>query len=126
MSLILSLVIVVVFILLIAYWNYDLDADPRKRFKGYENIIAEPYEMNKDNCIASGPSNWCKTTFIKDFCDLYETVFCIDNVFCIDKKEWKGCNLYGSNDINLLDNISIFANSVNIFDDMGDDIRFLL
>ena len=31
-----------------------------------------------------------KTTFIKDYCGLYETV----NVFCIDGSEWKEYNIY--------------------------------
>ena len=80
------------------YWNYDPFADLRKRFKGYKNIITEPYEMSKHNFIIYGPSNSAKITFIKDSYNLYGTV----NVFCIDNNEWKGCNVYGSNDLDLL------------------------
>ena len=60
-----------------------------------------------------------KTTFIKHYCGLYDIV----NVFCIDGSEWKGYNVYGVDDFNLLDNLDSFANSLIIFDDMGENIR---
>ena len=60
-----------------------------------------------------------KTTFIKDYCGLYETV----KVFCIDGSEWNGYNVYGVDDLKLLDNLDSFANSLIIFDDMGENIR---
>ena len=61
-----------------------------------------------------------KTTFIKDFCGLYDTV----NVFCINGSEWRGYNdVYGIDDLNLLDNLDSFANSLILFDDMGENIR---
>ena len=75
--------------------------------------------MNKYIFIIYGPSNSDNTTFTKDFCYLYETV----NVFCIEMREWRGCNAYGSNDLDLLDNTSNLANSLIIFDDMGENIR---
>ena len=73
----------------------------------------------KNNFIIYGPSNSGKTTFIKDYCGLYETV----NVFCIDGSEWKGYNVYGIDDLKLLDNLDSFDNSLIIFDDMGENIR---
>ena len=94
------LFIILVFIIIIAYWNYDKYSDLRKRFKGYRNIVAEPFETKKHNFIIYGPSNSGKTTFIKDYCCLYEGV----NVFCIDGIEWKGYNVYGIDDLKLLDN----------------------
>ena len=66
-----------------------------------------------------GPSNSGKTNFIKDFSRLYDTV----NVFCIDGSEWKGYNVYGIDDLKLLDNLDSFANILIIFDDMGENIR---
>ena len=82
MSLIPPLVITIIFILLIAYWNYDPYVDLSKRTKGYKYIIPEPYEMQKHNISIYGPSISGKTTFKNDFCNLNETV----NVFCIAKK----------------------------------------
>ena len=76
-------------------------------------------EIKKHNFIIYGPSNSGKTTFIKDFCGLYDTV----NVFCIDDGEWKGYNVYGIDDLKLLDNLDSFANSLIIFEDMGENIR---
>ena len=45
------------------------------------------------------------------------------NVFCIDGGEWKGYNVYGVDDLKLLDNLDSFANRLIIFDDMGENIR---
>ena len=50
---------------------------------------------------------------------MYDTV----NVFCIDGSDWKGYNVYGIDDLELLDNLDSFANSLIIFDDMGENIR---
>ena len=50
---------------------------------------------------------------------MYDT----DNVFCIDCSEWKGYNVYGVDDLKILDNLDSFANSLIIFDDMGENIR---
>ena len=50
---------------------------------------------------------------------MYDTV----NVFCIDGIEWKGHNVYGIDDLKLLDKLDSFANSLIIFDDMGENIR---
>ena len=50
---------------------------------------------------------------------MYETV----NVFCIDGSEWKGYKVYGIDDLKLLDNLDSFANSLIVFDDMGENIR---
>ena len=60
-----------------------------------------------------------KTNFIKDYCGLYDNV----NEFCIDGSEWKGYNVYGVDGLTLLDNLDSFANSLIIFDDMGENIR---
>ena len=46
-------------------------------------------------------------------------------MFCIDKNECKGCNLYGINCLYLLDAINKIPNSLIIFDDMGENIRLL-
>ena len=107
--------------IIIAYWNYDNYSDLRKRFKGYRNVLPEPFEIKKYNFIIYGPSNSGKTTFLKDYCGLYDTV----NVFCIDGGEWKGYNVYSVDDLKLLDNLDSFANSIMLFDDMGEDIRLL-
>ena len=50
---------------------------------------------------------------------MYDTV----NIFCIDGNEWKGYNVYGVDDLKLLDNLDSFANSLIIFDYMGENIR---
>ena len=44
-------------------------------------------------------------------------------MFCTDKNECNEGKLYGSNDLGLLDDINNFANSLIIFDDMGDNIK---
>ena len=112
------LFIMLLFIIIIAYWNYDNYSDLRKRFKGYRNVVPEPFEI-KNITIIYGPSNSGKTIFIKDFCGLFDTV----NVFCIDGSEWKGYNVYGIDDLKLLDNLDSFADSLIIFDDMGENTR---
>ena len=50
---------------------------------------------------------------------MYDTV----NVFCIDGSEWKEYNVYCIDDLKVLDNLYSFANSLIIFDDMGETIR---
>ena len=50
---------------------------------------------------------------------MYDTV----NVFCIDGSERKGCNVYGIDDLKLLDNLDSFANSLIIIDDKAENIR---
>ena len=77
-------------IILIAYWNYDQYSDIRKRFGGYKNGVPEPFEMKKQNFIIFDPSNSGKTTFIKYYSSLYETV----NVFCFDTIDWKVYNTF--------------------------------
>ena len=119
MLLIFPLIIMLLFFIINVYWNYDKYSDSRKRFKGYRNIVLEAFEMKKHNFIIYGPSNSGKTTFIKYYCGLYDTV----NVFCIDGSEWKGYNVYGIDYLKLLDNLDSFANSLIIFDDMGENIR---
>ena len=119
MLLMFLLIIILLFIILIAYWNYDKYSDLRKRFKGYRNVVPESFKIKKDNFFIYGSSNSDKTTFKKDFCGLYKTV----NVFCINGSEWKGYNVYGIDDLKLLDNLDSFANSLIIFDDMGENIR---
>ena len=116
MLLITRLFIMLIFIIIFAYWNYDNYAELRKRFKGYRKVVPE---MKKHNFNFYGPSNSDKTTFIREFCGLYDTV----NVFCVDGSEWKGYNVYGIDDLKLLDNLDSFANSRVIFDDMGENIR---
>ena len=106
---------ILLFFILIAYWNYDIYSDLRKRFKGYRKVVPEPFEIKKHNFIIYGPTNSDKTTFIKDYCGLYETV----TLFCIYGSEWKVYNVYGIDDLELLDNLNSFANSLNIFNDMG-------
>ena len=108
-----------IFIIIIAYWIYDNYSELRKRFKGYRDIVPDPFEMKKHNFIIYGQSKSGETTFIKEFCGLYDTA----NVFCIDGSEWKGYNVYGIDDLKLLDNLDSFANSPIIFDDTGENIR---
>ena len=50
---------------------------------------------------------------------MYDTV----NVFCIDGSEWNGYNVYGIDDLKLLDNLDSFDNKFIIIDDMGGNIR---
>ena len=50
---------------------------------------------------------------------MYDTI----NVFCIDGNEWKEYNVYGIDDLKLLDKLDSFANSLIIFDDMVENIR---
>ena len=118
MFLMFPLFIMLILIIIIVYWNYGKYSDLRKSFKGYRNIVLKPFEIKKHNFIIYGPSNSGKTNFIKDNCGLYETV----NVFFIDGSEWKGYNVYGIDDLKLLDNLNSFANSLIIFDDMGENI----
>ena len=49
MLLVFPLVNMLLFIILIAYWNYDQYSDIRKRFKGYKNVFPEPIGMKKQN-----------------------------------------------------------------------------
>ena len=65
MLLIFPLIIMLQFIIINVYWNYDKYSDLRKRFKGYRNIVPKPFELKKHNFIINGPSNSGKTTFIK-------------------------------------------------------------
>ena len=88
------------FIIIIAYWNFANHSGLRKRFKRYRNVVPEPFEIKKHNFFIYGPSNSGKTTFIKDFCGLHDTV----NVFCIDGSKWKGYNVYGIDDLKFLHN----------------------
>ena len=94
------LFIMLLFIIIITYWDYGNYSDLRKRFNGYRNVVSIPLEIKKHNFIIYGPSNSGKTTFIKDFCGLYDTV----DVFCIDGSKWKGYNVYGIDDLKILDN----------------------
>ena len=52
--------------------------------------------MRKHNFPLNGPTNSGKTTLIRDFCSLYETV----NVLCYDLGQWDGCIIYNVNDLN--------------------------
>ena len=45
------------------------------------------------------------------------------NVFCVVTREWNGYNTFSVNELDLLKNPEDFANSLVIFDDMGDNIR---
>ena len=119
MLLMFQLIVILLFIILIAYWNYDQYSDRRKRFNGYKNVVPEPFEMKKENFIIYGPTNSGKTSFIKEYCSLYETV----NVFCVDTREWKRYKTFKINELDLLKNLEDFANSLVIFDDMRDNIR---
>ena len=60
------LFIMLLFICLIFYWNYDPYSDIRKRFKRHKNVVPEPFEMKKENFIIYGPSNSGKASFIKE------------------------------------------------------------
>ena len=46
-----------------------------------------------------------------------------DNVFCVDASELKGYNIYGINDLKLLDNIDNFDEILITFDDIGENKR---
>ena len=59
------LFIMLLFMIIIAYWNYDNCSDLRKRFKGYRNIVPEPFEMRKHNFIIYDPSNSGKNNNFK-------------------------------------------------------------
>ena len=95
MLLMFPLFIMLLFIIIIAYWNSDKYSDLRKRFKGYRKVVQEPFETIKYNFIFCGPSNSGKTKFIRDYCGLYESV----DVFRVDTSEWKGYNVYGIDDL---------------------------
>ena len=82
-------------------------------------MAPEPFEKKKQNFFIYGPSNCDKTSFIKEFCSLNETLI----VFCVDTREWKGYNTFSVKEYDLLNNPGDFANSLVIFDDMGDKIR---
>ena len=60
-----------------------------------------------------GPSILLKQHLQNFFC-LHETV----NVLCIETKESKGCNVYNSDDIHLIEEINNFFIISLIFDDM--------
>ena len=47
MLLVFPLFIMFILIIIIVYWNYDKYSDLRRRFKGYRNIVPEPFEMKK-------------------------------------------------------------------------------
>ena len=47
MNLILPLTFMLLFIIIIAYWNYDQYGDQRKRFKEHRNIAPELFELKK-------------------------------------------------------------------------------
>ena len=66
--------------------------------------------MKKQNFIICGPSNSGKTSFIKEYCSLYETV----NVFCVDTRECKGYNTFSVNELDLSRNVEAFTNSLLI------------
>ena len=113
------LFIMLILIIIVVYWNYDKYSDLRKRFKGYRNIVPEPFEIKIHNFVIYGPSISGKRNFITGYCGLYETV----DVFCIDGSEWRGYIVYGIDELKLLVNLDSFANSLIIFDNMGENIR---
>ena len=41
------LFIMIILIIIIVNWNYDKYSDLKKSFKGYRNIVPEPFEMKK-------------------------------------------------------------------------------
>ena len=65
MLLVFPLFIMLLFIILIAYWIYDHFCDIRNRFNGYKNVSPEPIESKKQNFIIYGPSNSGKTSLKK-------------------------------------------------------------
>ena len=65
MLLALPLFIMIILIIIIVYWNYDKYSDLGKRFKGYRNVVPEPFEMKKHNFIIYGPSYSGKNNFYK-------------------------------------------------------------
>ena len=119
MLLIFPLLIMLIFIILISYYYYGPFSDIRNRFIGYRNIVPEKFEMKRGNFIIHGPSNSGKTTFIKEYCSLYETVI----VLCRDAREWKRYNTFSVDKLYLLNHPEDFANSLVIFDDMAENIR---
>ena len=68
------LFIMLIFFIIFAYWKYDNYSELKKRFKGYRNVVPEPFEIKKHNFIIYGPSNSGKKTFIEDLNGLYDTV----------------------------------------------------
>ena len=119
MSLILPLMITLLFFIITSYWNYDKFSEVRKKIKVIRKVVPEPFVVKKHNFIIYCPSNSGKTIFIKDFCSLFNSVY----VFDIDENEWLCSNIHGVDELKLLDNINNFANSLIIFDDIGENIR---
>ena len=57
MLLVFPLIIMLSFVIIIAYWNYDKYSNLRKRIKGYRNVVPETFEMKKKEIfIIYGPS----------------------------------------------------------------------
>ena len=55
------------FVIIIAYWNSDNYFDLGRRFKGDRNVVPEPFEIKKHNFIIYGPSNSGKNNFYEKF-----------------------------------------------------------
>ena len=56
MLLIFPPLIMLLFIILIAFWNYDHYSDIRKSLRGCENVAPEPFVMEKQNFKMYGSS----------------------------------------------------------------------
>ena len=119
MLLLFPVLIMLIFFILMSFYYYDPYSDIRKRFRGHMNIVPKEFEMKSGNFLIYGPSNSGKTTFIKEYCSLYETV----NEFCRDAREWKRYSTFSVSELHLLNHPDDSANSLVIIDDMGENIR---
>ena len=82
-------------------------------------LLPDPFEMKSKDLLFMEHLTLVKTNFIKQYCGLYETV----NVFRVDTRDWKGYKTFSVIELDLFKNPEDFANSLVIFDDMGDNIR---
>ena len=65
---------------------YDPHCDIKKNFKGYRRFEKGIFEFEKHNFILYVASNTGKTSSIKNYCSLYETI----HVFYEEDAEWQG------------------------------------
>ena len=89
----------------------------RKNVKEYRKFEKEPFEFEKHSFIIYGVSNTPKTSIINKFVLTIKTIYCS----CEDDDEWYGYNTYSTKKLYLLDVMKKFANSLLIFDGIGEE-----